>query len=103
VTAVDAIGLLAQYGGWAVLVFVTIGFVWGIVLPRSTHTAIVNIYLSTISERDKRIVELQRDNDRLWTIATSSSSQAARALEQAEQPWPPPPPRRPRLTLPAKD
>lgn len=74
-----AIPFLAQYGSTAALVFVVVGFVYGIVLTRGHHTEIVDLWKQRLEDAENRCKELSRENAELRQALVITNSQASRA------------------------
>jgi hypothetical protein len=80
-----AIDALVRYGLAAVLVFVTIGFLYAIVIPRVTHKEIVGLWKERYEGERERGDALAKDNERLWDLAMKANTQAARSASIIEE------------------
>ena len=76
---VGAAEVLARYGAIGGLVFVTAGFVWGLVLTRGHHEEIVELWKSRLADTEERCKELSRENAELRQALVLTNSQASRA------------------------
>lgn len=74
------IELLARYGSTAALVFVTGGFLFGLVMSKGHHQEIVDLWKGRLADSEDRCKELARENSELRQALVLTNSQASRAV-----------------------